>query len=424
MNGIGQHAPRRVEPEDDADEDRDAAVGAGPAGDPERLGRDELLGVDRRGQDRVVGPLELVLDEGPEHGREHAREEHAGGHRPGGDELHVVVAVDRRDQRPEAEPEGDEVDRRLDRRGERRRLPERREVDDLAHEHAAQRRAFETALHSISSPVSRTNTSSRLAGRRSPSRPCAVAAEDRHAGTGAPRAGAAGARGGLDLGEPGGRPVDLQRLAARVLGDQLRGRPDRHGLAVRHDRHGVREALRLLDVVRGHQDRGPLAAQVVDQRPQLLAHLRVQADGRLVEQDQPRAVHERAGDEQAPAHPARQLVHARLAPVAQVGEVERPLDRGRPLVAADPIEVREDEQVLLGGQRDVEVVELRHDAALCARGLRVVGEHVAEDLELALVGDRLRGEHLHRRRLAGAVGPEQADARPLGDVEVEPVDCA
>jgi hypothetical protein len=37
----------------------------------------------------------------------------------------------------------------------------------------------------------------------------------------------------------------------------------------------------------------------------------------------------------------------------------------------------------------------------------------------AFVGDRLRREHLHRRRLAGAIGAEQADARPLGDVEIE-----
>ncbi len=108
-----------------------------------------------------------------------------------------------------------------------------------------------------------------------------------------------------------------------------------------------------------------------------------------------------------------------VAAVAQVGEVERPLDRGRALRARDAVEVREDEQVLLGRQRHVEVVELRDDAALRARRLRVAGQHVPEDLELALVGDRLRGEHLHRRRLAGAVGAEQADARPLGDVEVE-----
>ena len=91
----------------------------------------------------------------------------------------------------------------------------------------------------------------------------------------------------------------------------------------------------------------------------------------------------------------------------------------RALRARDAVEVREDEQVLLGGQRHVEVVELRDDAALRARRLRVARQHVAEDLELALVGDRLRREHLHRRRLAGAVGAEQADARPLGDVEVE-----
>ena len=88
----------------------------------------------------------------------------------------------------------------------------------------------------------------------------------------------------------------------------------------------------------------------------------------------------------------------------------------------DPVEVREHAQVLLDRERDVEVVELRHDAHLRARRLGLVGQPVAEHLELALVGDRLRGQHLHRRRLAGAVGAEQADARALGHVEVEPVD--
>ena len=84
--------------------------------------------------------------------------------------------------------------------------------------------------------------------------------------------------------------------------------------------------------------------------------------------------------------------------------------------------MREDDQVLLHRQRDVEVVELRHDAHLGARLLGVVGEPEAEHLELALVGDHLRGERLHRRRLAGAVGPEQADALAERDLEVEPVD--
>ena len=56
----------------DRDEQRHAAVDAGARRDPERLGGDELLRVDRRREDRVVGALELVLDERPEHGREGA----------------------------------------------------------------------------------------------------------------------------------------------------------------------------------------------------------------------------------------------------------------------------------------------------------------------------------------------------------------
>ena len=188
--------------------------------------RDELLGVDRRGEDRVVGPLELELDEGPEHRREDAREEHARGHRAGGHELHVVVAVDRRDQRAEAEAEGDQVDRRLDRRGEGRRLPERREVDDLADEHAAQRRALQTTVHAISSPVSSTKTSSRLAGRRSPSRPWPLPSTAMLVPVRRVRS-ALRARGGLDLGQPRRRPVDLDRLARRRARPRARpaGRP-------------------------------------------------------------------------------------------------------------------------------------------------------------------------------------------------------
>ena len=72
---------------------------------------------------------------------------------------------------------------------------------------------------------------------------------------------------------------------------------------------------RLLDVVRRHQDRRALRAERVDQRPELLAHLRVEPDGRLVEEDEARAVDECAGDQQPPAHAARELVDLVGAPV-------------------------------------------------------------------------------------------------------------
>ena len=164
----------------------------------------------------------------------------------------------------------------------------------------------------------------------------------------------------LHLGQPRRRPVDLDGLAPGVLGDQVRRRPGGHRATVGHDRDGVGETLGLLDVVRGHEDRDPLGAQGVDERPQLLANLRVEPDGGLVEQHEPRAVHERPRHEQAPAHPARELVHPRVAPVLQLGDPDRALDRLAPLPARHAVEVGEHAEVLLDGERRVEVVELRH----------------------------------------------------------------
>jgi hypothetical protein len=84
--------------------------------------------------------------------------------------------------------------------------------------------------------------------------------------------------------------------------------------------------------------------------------------------------------------------------------------------------VREDEEVLLDRERRVEIVELRDDAAAGACLLRLAGQSEAEDVQLSLVGDRLRREEPHGRRLARAVRAEQPDARAEGHLEVEVVD--
>ena len=189
----------------------------------------------------------------------------------------------------------------------------------------------------MSSPVSSTNTSSRFAGAALALGRPSAGVVDPSTATDVPVRRVAkpvGAPLGLGLREPRRRPVDLDRLAAGVLGDELGRRPGGDRLPVRHDRDGVAEALGLLDVVRRHQDRDALAAQPVDQRPQLLAHLRVQPDGRLVEQHEPRLVDQRAGDQQPPAHAARELVDLRVAAVGEVRDVERALDRRRALGAS------------------------------------------------------------------------------------------
>ena len=173
----------------------------------------------------------------------------------------------------------------------------------------------------ISSPVSSTKTSSRFAGaalaRRAPvRRRRRPQHRDRRAG--APRAQAlrAPSRPRPRPAAPAGRrPRPPRRPRARRRASA--GEPTATAWPCDMIVTVSAEALGLLDVVRRHQDRGALAAQPVDQRPQLLAHLRVQADGRLVEQHEPRAVDQRAGDQQPPAHAARELVDPRVAAVAR-----------------------------------------------------------------------------------------------------------
>ena len=161
-----------------------------------------------------------------------------------------------------------------------------------------------------------------------------------------------------------GGAVDLDRLAAGVLGHERGRPPDRDGLAVRHDRHRVREALGLLDVVRRHQDRDALARAGRRSAPT--------APGGPAGRGRPSARPSAAGAGGGRA-PARSAAAGACRPTAcrpscragRPGSRSRP--RGRrlaPLAAGDPVQVREHAQVLLDRERDVEVVELRHDAHL------------------------------------------------------------
>ena len=130
-----------------------------------------------------------------------------------------------------------------------------------------------------------------------------------------------------------GRPVDLEHLCARVLAARAR-RAGRRRPRSPCDMisTGVGEALRLLDVVRRHEDRRALRAERVDQRPELLAHLRVEADRRLVHQHEPRLVHERARDQQARGASRRRACRrACRARSTRFAMRERALDRVAPL---------------------------------------------------------------------------------------------
>src|SRR5207302_9316316 len=117
----------------------------------------------------------------------------------------------------------------------------------------------------------------------------------------APR-GTAGAYGltkaplGLDL-DPG--EMDERIVEGGAGADvrfQLRRRPDRHHLALVHDRHPVAQRLRLLHVVRRDEHGGAeLAPEVADALPDRPARHGVQPPGGFVHEQDHRAVQDALG---------------------------------------------------------------------------------------------------------------------------------
>ena len=114
--------------------------------------------------------------------------------------------------------------------------------------------------------------------------------------------------------------AELEQLATQA-GEQRRGRVERDDRAVVDDRDAVAEPLGLLEVVRRQHDRHLVAlAQTGDDVEELEADPRVQADGRLVEEEDARPGHQRPRDLEPP--PLAAAVAADRA-VEDVREPER-----------------------------------------------------------------------------------------------------
>ena len=116
--------------------------------------------------------------------------------------------------------------------------------------------------------------------------------------------------------------MDLEALAAdavlelvgRALGD--------HAAAV-DDGDEVGEAVGLVEVLRGQQDRRALGHQALDRRPHLEAAARVEAGRRLVEEEHGRAGDERGAQVEAPAHAARVRLDRAIGRVDEIEALEQ-----------------------------------------------------------------------------------------------------
>jgi hypothetical protein len=150
--------------------------------------------------------------------------------------------------------------------------------------------------------------------------------------------------------------------------------------------------------------------------------LRVEAGGRLVEEDDARVADQGHRQVQAAQHATgvggRQLGGG-------LGQVEPLQQRGGAPPALAPVQVVQvghQAQVLLAGEQLVHRRELAGDADRRADRVGLPGQVVTGDLHLAGVGADQGGQDVDGGGLAGAVGAEQREDRALGDLEVDAVE--
>ena len=177
-------------------------------------------------------------------------------------------------------------------------------------------------------------------------------------------------------------------------------------------------AFCLVEVGCAHQHRlAFLVNQLQNDLPQLLPRHRIDADGRLIEQQQFGRPYQRAGQPQF-------LLHAPRKPAGQSRGV-RPKRRHRhelriaitALLGGDSVQIGVEIEIFLHGEVFIQAEALRHVADARLDLLRI-GRHVdAENLQFARFGAQQPGRQPQQGGLAGAVGTDQRGQGARADGE-------
>src|SRR5215211_2728758 len=172
--------------------------------------------------------------------------------------------------------------------------------------------------------------------------------------------------------------------------------------------------------MRRQEDRLSRLRERGDRRAQLARADRVEPDRRLVEEHDRRVVEEAAGDVEPLLHPAGVALGALLLSPLQADELEEVIDPRANLLRRHSVELGEVAEVVVAGQPLV-------DAALAAEHVadpppylaRVLDDVEAEHARRPLRRDQQGDPHLDRRRLTGAVRPQEAEELALLDPEAD-----
>ena len=223
---------------------------------------------------------------------------------------------------------------------------------------------------------------------------------------------------------PSPRPAHLR--VARDLARELLGAARGDDRALGEDQDAVGELLRLVEVVGGEQDRRALeVGEPVHEVMELAPGVRVEAGGRLVEEQQLRPADDADRHVQAPPLPTGERGDLLIGELGQADHLEQLVDRDGPRhlgrrvggeVAAQLGEeaARRPPGVIAPG--------LQHHAGARPPVLAGPGRVLAEHADLARGAHPEAFEDLDRGRLPGAVGAEQADHLAPAHLELDAVE--
>ena len=246
---------------------------------------------------------------------------------------------------------------------------------------------------------------------------------------------------GVDVGrEPEPAQLGVERRAIggieqhrpiEQLALHLVGRADDRDAAVVDDAHPV-GLLGLLEVVRRQEDgRAVGVADLAEVVPQAAAADRVEARGRLVEEQHPGPMHEAADDLELALHAARERLERLVDVVAEPDDVGELLDAlavlGGHRAVERPVRVQAvdrdvEADVLLAREVLVDARVLEDDPDVAPDGGRLAIEVVAGDGDRAAGLGQGRGQDADGGGLAGAVGPEEGEELARPDLEADVVD--
>jgi hypothetical protein len=203
-------------------------------------------------------------------------------------------------------------------------------------------------------------------------------------------------------------------------GLQFGGRAGGHHPAVVDDGDVGGEPVGFLEVLGGQQHVRAGHDQVMDRVPQLDATARIQAGGRLVEQEQAGGSGQADAQVDAAAHAAGIGAHQPVGVGGELHLVEHPHRRGLGLLLAQPEQAADHLQVLLAGHRLLHGRELTGQADHLPDLGRVPQRVDAVDVQRPGVRAQQGGHRPHERGLPRAVGAQQRHHPARVDHEVQP----